>query len=76
MRFFYQTPLKKLNLISSETGGATLAWLIEGTPGATWEIGGYYDQRKLSNKVNPQVNDDAIVNGLWDRSMKLVGLNS
>jgi NAD(P)-dependent dehydrogenase (short-subunit alcohol dehydrogenase family) len=76
MRFFYQTPLKKLNLISSETGGATLAWLIEGTPGTTWEIGGYYDQRKLSNKVNQQVNDDAIVNGLWERSMKLVGLNS
>jgi NAD(P)-dependent dehydrogenase (short-subunit alcohol dehydrogenase family) len=76
MRFFYHTPLKKLNLISSETGGATLTWLIEGTPGTTWEIGGYYDQRKLSNKVNPQVNDDAIVNGLWDRSMKLVGLNS
>lgn len=76
MRFFYHTPLKKLNLISSETGGATLAWLIEGTPGATWKIGAYYDQRKLSNKVNPQVNDDAIVNGLWERSMKLVGLNS
>jgi NAD(P)-dependent dehydrogenase (short-subunit alcohol dehydrogenase family) len=76
MRFFYHTPLKKLNLISSETGGATLAWLIEGTPGTTWKIGAYYDQRKLSSRVNPHVNDEAIVNGLWDRSMKLVGLNS
>lgn len=76
MRLFYHTPLKKFNLISSEIGGATLAWLIEGTPGITWQIGAYYDQRKLSNKVNPQVNDEAIVNGLWERSSKLVGLNS
>jgi NAD(P)-dependent dehydrogenase (short-subunit alcohol dehydrogenase family) len=76
MRFFYHTPLKKLNLISSEIGGATLAWLIEGIPGTTWEVDGYYDQRKLSKKVNPQVNDEAIVNGLWERSMKYVGLNS
>jgi NAD(P)-dependent dehydrogenase (short-subunit alcohol dehydrogenase family) len=76
MRFFYHTPLKNLNLISCQTGGATLAWLIEGTPGTTWKIGAYYDQRKLSSRVNPHVNDEAIVNGLWDRSMKLVGLNS
>ena len=74
MRFFYHTPLKNLNLISAETGGETLAWLIEGTPGTTWEKGAYYDQRKLSNKVNPQVHDASIVNGLWDRSEQLVGL--
>jgi NAD(P)-dependent dehydrogenase (short-subunit alcohol dehydrogenase family) len=74
MKFFYQTPLKKWGLISSETGGATLAWLIEGTPGVTWEVGGYYDERTLSKKVNPQVSDDALVEGLWEKSKALVGL--
>lgn len=76
MRFFYHTPLRKLNLISPVTGGATLAWLIEGTPGTSWKIGAYYDQRKLSNTINPQVNDEAIVNGLWERSQKLVALSA
>jgi NAD(P)-dependent dehydrogenase (short-subunit alcohol dehydrogenase family) len=75
MRVFYQTPLKKWGLISSETGGATLAWLIEGTPGVTWQIGAYYDERKLSNKVNPQVHDDALVDGLWQKSKELVGIS-
>lgn len=74
MRFFYQTPLKKWGLISSQTGGATLAWLIEGTPGETWIVGGYYDQQNLSDKVNPQVKDDALVEGLWEKSKQLVGL--
>lgn len=74
MRFFYQTPLKRWGLISSEKGGATLAWLIEGTPGVTWKIGAYYDQQKLSSNVNPQVNDDVLVDGLWEKSKKLVGL--
>lgn len=74
MRFFYQTPLKKLGLISSQTGGATLAWLIEGTPGETWKVGGYYDQQNLSDKVNPQVKDDALVDGLWEKSKWLVAL--
>ena len=61
-------------MISSEKGGATLAWLIEGTPGVTWKIGAYYDEQKLSSNVNPQVNDDALVDGLWEKSKKLVGL--
>jgi NAD(P)-dependent dehydrogenase (short-subunit alcohol dehydrogenase family) len=73
MRFFYHTPLKKLNLISAENGGATLAWFIEGTPGVTWKIDSYYNQRKLSTKVNPQVNDQRTVDGLWSKSESLVG---
>ena len=74
MRLFYQTPLKRLNLISSDKGGANLTWFIEGTPGVTWQAGAYYDQQKLSTKVNPQANDDALVDGLWQRSLALVGL--
>jgi NAD(P)-dependent dehydrogenase (short-subunit alcohol dehydrogenase family) len=74
MRFIYQTPLKKLNLISADKGGANLTWFIEGTPGVTWQAGAYYDQRKVTTKVNPQVRDDALVDGLWERSAAFVGI--
>lgn len=74
MRLFYQTPLKKWGLISSEKGGGHLAWLIAGTPGVDWEVGGYYEERNLSQKVNPQAKDDALVEGLWQKSKQLVGL--
>ena len=74
MRLFYQTPLKKWGLISSEKGGGHLAWLIEGTPGVDWEVGGYYEERTLSQKINPQAKDDALIEGLWQKSKELVGL--
>jgi len=74
LRFVYQTPLKKLNLISAEQGGANLSWFIEGTPGVTWQSGAYYDQRTLTTKVNPQVREDALVDGLWERSATLVDI--
>lgn len=74
MRFTYRTPLLNLTLTSPEKGGATLAWFIEGEPGTTWQSGRYYDQRKLTDKVNPQVRDAALAEGLWQRSADLVGL--
>lgn len=74
MRLFYQTPLKKWGLISSEKGGGHLAWLIEGTPGVDWEVGGYYEERTLSKKINPKAKDDALVEGLWQKSKVLVKL--
>lgn len=74
MRLFYQTPLKKWGLISSEKGGGHLAWLIQGTPGVDWEVGAYYEERTLSQKINPQAKDDALIDGLWRKSKELVGL--
>lgn len=74
MRFIYQTPLKRLNLISADKGGANLTWFVEGTPVVTWRPGAYYDKQKLTAKVNPQALDDALVDGLWDRSAALVGI--
>jgi NAD(P)-dependent dehydrogenase (short-subunit alcohol dehydrogenase family) len=74
LRLVYQSPLKVLNpLISVEKGGANLTWFVEGTPGVTWQKGAYYNQQKLSAKVNPQANDDALSDALWQRSMDLVG---
>lgn len=72
LRFVYRTPLKRLGLISPAQGGSHLAWLIEGTPDTTWQSGAYYDKRKLSTKVNPQVTDDTLARALWSASAELV----
>ena len=74
MRLVYRTPLKHLLLISSEKGGSTLSWFVEGTPDETWISGAYYDERTLSNRVNPQVDDAALAEALWQKSAELVGI--
>ena len=74
MRLLYRTPLKHLLLIGADKGGDTLRWFIEGTPGDTWLSGAYYDERRLTTRVNPQVHDAALAESLWQRSAELVGL--
>ncbi|KJL24468.1 Serine 3-dehydrogenase [Microbacterium oxydans] len=74
MRLLYRTPLKHLMLIGADKGGATLRWFIEGTPDETWFSGAYYDERVLTTKVNPQVDDTALAEALWQRSAELVAL--
>ena len=56
-----------------ETGGARLTWLADGTPGTTWEPGRYYEDNKVG-KINPQVKDDALAHGLWERSAAMLNL--
>ncbi len=70
IRFMYRTPLARLFLISSDKGGQALTWLAEGTPGTTWQSGAYYENNKIKPeaKQNPQVRDDALARGLWERS--------
>lgn len=72
MRFAYHTPLRHL-MTGVDTGGQRLAWLAEGTPGATWQPGEYYE-RNRPGRVNPQVRDAALARGLWERSEALLGL--
>ncbi|MFF7290998.1 SDR family NAD(P)-dependent oxidoreductase [Microbacterium sp. NPDC008134] len=74
MRLVYRSFLGKLLLTSTEEGGAILRWFIEGTPDETWFSGAYYDERTLSSKVNPQADDPALAEALWQRSTELVGL--
>ena len=74
MRLLYRTPLKHVMLIGADKGGATLRWFIDGTPDETWFSGAYYDERVLTTKVNPQVNDAALAEALWQRSAELVGI--
>jgi NAD(P)-dependent dehydrogenase (short-subunit alcohol dehydrogenase family) len=72
MRFAYRTPLSRL-LTGVGQGGRRLTWLAEGTPGATWQSGEYYEKNKVA-KVNPQVIDAALAEGLWQRSEALLGI--
>lgn len=74
MRFVYHSPLKNLALISADRGGANLAWFVEGTPDVTWKSGAYYDERKLSDNVNPQANDPNLAEALWQRSAEMLGI--
>lgn len=74
MRLVYRSFLGKLLLTSTQEGGAILRWFIEGTPDETWFSGAYYDERTLSSKTNPQVDDPALAEALWQRSAELVGL--
>ena len=67
MRFVYRTPLKRLLLISSEKGGSTLSWFVEGTPDETWISGEYYDERVLTRRVNPRIEDAALAEALWQK---------
>lgn len=76
MRFVYRTPLKRLLLISSEKGGSTLSWFIEGTPDETWISGEYYDERVLTRRVNPRIEDAALAEALWQKSAELVGVSA
>lgn len=76
MRLVYRSPLKHLLLTSTAEGGSVLRWFIEGTPDETWYSGAYYDERTLSNRVNPQVDDADLADALWRRSAELVGLDS
>lgn len=76
MRFVYRTPLKHLLLISSEKGGDTLSWFIEGTPDETWVSGAYYDERVLTRRVNPRIEGAALAESLWQKSAELVGIDA
>ncbi|OAN42671.1 SDR family NAD(P)-dependent oxidoreductase [Microbacterium sp. H83] len=74
MRVVYQSFLGRFLLTGVEEGGSILRWFIEGTPDETWFSGAYYDERMLSKKVNPQVEDADLAEALWRKSSELVGI--
>lgn len=76
MRLVYRSFLGRLILTGVEEGGGILRWFIEGTPDETWFSGAYYDERTLSNRVNPQVDDPALAEALWQKSAELVGISA
>ncbi|TJZ95495.1 SDR family NAD(P)-dependent oxidoreductase [Actinacidiphila oryziradicis] len=74
MRFVYGNPIGKLFLQSPDKGARQLVWLAEGTPGADWQSGAYYENKKPATKNNPQANDADLARRLWDRSAELAGM--
>lgn len=72
MKLVYRTPVSRL-LSGVDEGGSRLSFLALGTPGQDWESGRYYESNK-PGKVNPQVKDSALAQGLWERSEALLGL--
>lgn len=71
--FYGFGPVRRL-MTSAEDGGAHLAWFADGTPGTTWHSGVYYEQRRLA-KPSRAALDDALVDGLWQRTEQLAGLD-
>ena len=69
----YRTPFKRLATITVPDGAAPLIALAE--RGADPEIDGRYFSRFTANgRESKQAGDQAIIDGLWERSAALVGL--
>lgn len=78
IRFIYRTPLSRLILISADKGGQALTWLADGTPGVTWQSGGYYENNKIvpEKKMHPQARDASVARDLWTSSEALLQMTS
>ncbi len=69
----YRTPLKRLATISVADGAAPLVALAE--RGADAGIDGrYFSRFSIDGRESRQASDQAIIDGLWERSADLVGL--
>ncbi|MFW0786346.1 SDR family NAD(P)-dependent oxidoreductase [Gordonia sp. CPCC 206044] len=70
---WYRTPLKKIGLITPEKGAEPLIALAN--RGADSALNGvYFNRHKANGPQNRQAHDQKLVDGLWDRSERLVGL--
>lgn len=68
----YRTPLSRLATISVADGAAPLIALAQRGPDP--EINGrYFSQLKIDGKENKQASDQALIDGLWERSESLTG---
>ncbi len=72
-RFIYHTPVRRIALITPDKGAEALIWLAEGTPGTTWQSGGYYEKNKPAASTD-QADDPGLARQLWDRSAALLGM--
>lgn len=70
-RFFYESFLRRLFMISPEQGADTLVWLATSEPGRDWTPGGFYIQRKPS-RTSRQAADAELARQLWDWSERAV----
>ena len=69
----YRTPLRRLGTISVADGAAPLIALAE--RGVDPEIDGrYFSRFKKDGRENRQASRQELIDGLWERSLELVGL--
>ena len=69
----YRSPLKRFATISVPDGAAPLIALAERGPDP--EINGrYFSRFKADGRENKQAHDQSVIDGLWERSAALVGL--
>ena len=69
----YRSPLKRFATISVPEGAAPLVALAERGPDPTLN-GRYFSQHKADGRENKQAGDQAIIDGLWERSAALTGV--
>ncbi|MEO9330252.1 SDR family NAD(P)-dependent oxidoreductase [Gordonia aurantiaca] len=70
----YRSPLARLVTITAEQGAAPLIALAE--RGADPSVNGvYFSRHKPGGRENPQARDQALIDGLWQRSARLTGLS-
>ena len=74
VRLVIKSPVR-LALRSPERGADTLVWLATSIPGADWQSGGYFADRKPA-AGNPAADDPELAGRLWDRSAALCGLQT
>jgi NAD(P)-dependent dehydrogenase (short-subunit alcohol dehydrogenase family) len=71
VRIFVKFPLARATFISPEKGADQLVWLAESQPGRDWQLGEYYEKRKVA-RTNTQAADAELARGLWERSEQLL----
>lgn len=72
-RLFYSLPmLKRLFMVTPMRGADTMVWLAGGTPGVTWQSGGFYANRQLARSW-PEAADAGLAQRLWEESERLIG---
>jgi len=69
----YRSPLKRFATISVPDGAAPLIAIAEGGPDPEVD-GRYFSRFTPDGRENKQASDQAIIDGLWERSAALVGL--
>lgn len=72
MKIFYRSPLRRL-LVSPSKGADTLVWLAESIPNKDWELGGYYEKKRIARTAK-EAQDEDLANELWEKSLKMVKL--
>jgi NAD(P)-dependent dehydrogenase (short-subunit alcohol dehydrogenase family) len=70
----YRSPLRRLGTISVPDGAAPLIALAERGPDPDID-GRYFSRFKADGRENRQASDQALIEGLWERSEALVGLS-